>query len=106
MSALDFGTIKATLEGSRMCSAEGISVTADAPVLALCRQLVATGLDPQLPLEAYRGETLSLWVRSIGEAAELDVAGNGIGFRRRRDVVGAPPIAPDHLGLLAEPSLS
>lgn len=63
-------------------SALGITASASAPVLALCRKLVAAGFDPNTPLEAYRNRnTLALKVRSIGEGARLAVAGNGVGFR-------------------------
>jgi hypothetical protein len=42
-------------------------------VLTLCRQLLAAGLDPDQALEVYRGTTLALRVRSIGEGAKLTV---------------------------------
>jgi hypothetical protein len=69
-------------------------------VLALCRKLVATGFDPNTPLEAYRNRnTLALKVRSIGEGARLAVAGNGVGFRVEASasegacgVVGGSPV--------------
>jgi hypothetical protein len=70
-------------------------------VLALCRELVAAGFDPDQPLEIYRCATLALRVRSIGEAARLAVEDNKTGrpiFRRLRDRPArdgaAPPIAP------------
>jgi hypothetical protein len=63
-------------------SALGITATAAAPVLALCRKLLLAGFDAKTPLEAYRDRnTLALKVRSIGEGARLAVAGNGVGFR-------------------------
>jgi hypothetical protein len=34
------------------------------PVLALCRELLAAGLDPDAAVEAYRAGTLALRVRS------------------------------------------
>jgi len=34
-----------------------------------------------IPLDAYRGATLCLKVRSIGEGARLEISGNGVGFR-------------------------
>jgi hypothetical protein len=74
--------IRAELTGNQ-CSALGVTARAAAPVLALCRKLVAAGHDPALPLEAYRGDVLSLRVRSIGEAAGLEINGDGTGFRRR-----------------------
>ena len=54
---------------------------AAAPVLALCRKLMAAGHNPATSLEAYRGEVLCLRVRSIGEAAMLTVKETGTGPR-------------------------
>ena len=65
--------IRARLDGSNTCSAAGETAIGTAPVLALCRQLVAAGLDPNHALEVYRGPTLAMFVRSIGEAAKLTV---------------------------------
>jgi hypothetical protein len=66
-------------------SAAGIEVIAtrqgDAVVCALCRRLVEVGHDPALPLVVYRGVTLALRVRSIGEAAGLTVKETGSGPR-------------------------
>jgi len=64
-------TICAELTGSDTCAALGLTVKSGAPVLALCRKLIEAGHDPGTPLEAYRGDTLCLRVRSIGEAAGL-----------------------------------
>jgi hypothetical protein len=51
-----------------------IVATGHAPVLKLCRMVVAAGHDPGLSLEAWRGgDVLCLRVRSIGEAATLEV---------------------------------
>ncbi len=62
-------------------SALGITATAAAPVLALCRKLVAAGFDPNTELEAYRDrDVLALKVRSIGEAGQLRVNSKGNGF--------------------------
>ena len=61
--------IRAELIGSDRCEAEGIIARGYAPVLDLCRKLVAAGYNPASPLEAWRGETLCLRVRSIGEGA-------------------------------------
>ena len=72
--------IRAELFGSDACAALGVAVCATAPVLALCRRLVAAGYDPALPLEAWRGPALCLRVRSIGEASQLRVATHGLGF--------------------------
>jgi hypothetical protein len=81
--------IRAALIGSDRCEAEGISVCAAAPVLAMCRKLVAAGHDQRRPLHAYRGNVLALRVRSIGEGAELAIAGDGVGFRRRKEPAAA-----------------
>jgi hypothetical protein len=75
--------IRAELEGDSIARAAGIMVSHSAPVLELCRQLVKAGVDPARSLEAYRGSTLSLRVRSIGEGAKLEVNGEGTGFRQR-----------------------
>jgi len=89
--------LRAELIGSRRCSAVGITATGNAPVLTLCRRLIE---------EAYRGTTLCLRVRSIGEGARLTVhEGDGRPrfVRLTRDV--GPPVAPNDLAAtpLAEP---
>jgi hypothetical protein len=63
--------LRAELSGGGAAStatAAGITVQADAPVLALCRRLLAAGHDPATALEAYRGSNLCLRLRSIGES--------------------------------------
>jgi hypothetical protein len=60
-------------DGKTIATACGISVCRHTPVLALCRKLVAAGHDRSLPAEAWRGTTLALRIRSIGEAASLRV---------------------------------
>jgi hypothetical protein len=103
--------LRADLSGggtAATATAAGITVQAEAPVLALCRRLLAAGHDPGTPLEAYRGDTLCLRVRSIGEGATLAI--NDGGFqryqppaRRRRSCpyVASPPLA--HTDLQPEP---
>ena len=76
--------IRATLVGSDRCDAEGISARGYAPVLDLCRELVAAGLHRASPLEAWRGEKLCLRVRSIGEGARLAVEDDRHGIPRLR----------------------
>ena len=78
------GAIVATLSGSDTASAEGITVTGPSPVPALCRKLIAYGFDPANSIHVFRGDTLALIVRSIGEAAALEINGEGTGFRPRR----------------------
>jgi hypothetical protein len=50
-----------------------MSARGSAPVLALCRLLVAAGYDPATSLEVFRGEVLALRARTIGEGARLTV---------------------------------
>jgi hypothetical protein len=76
--------LRAELIGEDTCTALGLTAHGSAPVLALCRVLVGCGYDPASTLEAYRGETLCLTARSIGEAAGLVVEN----WRFRR--VGSP----------------
>ena len=90
--------IKAELSGSSTASAYGIVARTGSPVLELCRRLVAAGIDPKTPLEAYRGKMLCLKVRSIGEAARLVVSASGNGtpvFSRPRKGAGASPVRSD-----------
>src|SRR5262249_62067246 len=47
--------IRAELFRFAACAALGVAVCARAPVLALCRQLVAAGWGPALPPAAWRG---------------------------------------------------
>lgn len=82
--------LRAELFGSNVCSAAGVTVRDAAPVLAICRALVASGHDPTTPLHVYRGDTLSLRVRFIGEAAKLKINSKGTGFVARRSVRTAP----------------
>jgi hypothetical protein len=87
--------IRAELTGSDTCSAFGIVVKSDTPILGLCRKLVDAGHDPATPLNAYRGATLCLRVRSIGEAAGLRIATNSIGrpvFKREETRAAASPM--------------
>ncbi|MFZ0148143.1 MAG: hypothetical protein WAM72_07305 [Xanthobacteraceae bacterium] len=80
-------SIRAELSGSTICSAAGHVAISQTPVLALCRELIAAGHDPDQPLEVYRGETLALRVRSIGEAAKLNLNSKGTAFIKCRQAV-------------------
>jgi hypothetical protein len=84
--------IRAELIGTETCKAAGITANGNAPALALCRRLVATGHDPGTPLEAWRGDVLALRVRSIGEAARLRVVTHSVGFERDPECTGGPYI--------------
>src|SRR5262245_58441739 len=72
-------SIIANLDGSSRCTGVGITARGASPVLALCRHLLAAGLDPETDMEVYRAGTLALRVRSLRAAARLTVktAGNG-----------------------------
>jgi hypothetical protein len=110
--------IRARLIGSDRCEVEGHTVRAYAPVLAMCRELVAAGYDPATPLDAYRGESASrsntrpwgdmlcLKVHAIGEAAQYTVKDDNRGTPRLQGyqkpalgVAAVAPIAPSALGV-------
>jgi hypothetical protein len=84
--------IRAELTGSDTCTAAGVTVTAYAPELVLCRSLIAAGMSPDQAMECWRGSMLCLRIRSIGEAAGLEIAGDGVGFRPARLPDAAPPM--------------
>ena len=91
--------IPAELIGSDRCLAVGYVTRGTTPILAMCRRLIEADYDPTTPLHCYRGETLCLLVRSIGEAATLEPNSGGTCFTRRRirrrtTVRAAPPVAP------------
>jgi Fe2+ transport system protein FeoA len=74
-----------------------VLVTGHAPALELCRTLIDMGVDPDTPLEVFRGTTLAITVRSIGTGAQLRVVDRGSGplFEKvRPTLTTAPPIAP------------
>jgi len=109
----DQAPIRATLIGSAHCEVDGIVARGHAPVLGLCRALLAAGYDPRRPLHAYRGDTVALKIRSIREGARLTVEDNRRGtpsFRRWRNPGersgAAPPSACDSNRPLAGPSPS
>jgi hypothetical protein len=84
--------VRAALIGSTTATALGIAVEANTPVLVLCRYLLAAGHDPATRLDAYRGKVLSLIVRSIGEAARLEISHHGAGFIARYEGGTASPM--------------
>jgi hypothetical protein len=96
--------IRAEIIDSDRCEAEGHTVRAAAPVLAMCRKLVDAGYDQGRPLHAYRGDMLSLKVRSIGEGALLTVEDNRFGtptlrrWRKRPLGDGAAPPVEERAG--------
>jgi hypothetical protein len=90
-------TRHAELSGDDACSAVGMTVQSSSPVLAMCRKLVEAGVDPSTPLDAYRGGALCLCVRSIGEAARLQINSHGTGFEQCRARRAASPIESKHM---------
>jgi hypothetical protein len=96
--------IHAELAWDDHATACGIVARSSSPVLKLCRMLVEAGHNPCLPLEAWRKGVLCLRVRSIDEAAGLELNASGTGFRQRREPDAAPPIdlnAPGHAEVAA-----
>jgi len=75
-AAWEYQTMRAELAGQDVCRADTIEARSRCPVLSLCRKLIAAGIDPATRLEVCRGTTLSLRVRSIGEAADLTIREN------------------------------
>ncbi len=63
-------------------------VKSPSPVLALCRKLIEVGYASSMPLQVYRGDILCLSIRSIGEAALLEVHGSH--FMRPKHRTGGP----------------
>jgi len=49
-------------------------------------------------MEVYRGATLALRIRSIGEAAGLEINSKGTGFVPARAIRTAPPMRPNEKG--------
>jgi hypothetical protein len=102
--------VRAELSGDNSCTALGLTVSGNAPVLKLARALIAAGHDPVCPIHVFRGSVLALIVRSIGEAAGLAVKESTSDGKprlapyrppaaaRARAASGlAPPIAPNGL---------
>jgi hypothetical protein len=87
--------IRAELTGTNYAEARGITVRSLSPVLDLARKLVAAGYDPATPLEAWRGFTLCLTVRSLRDAARLRVTAAVNGppiFAPAQDMAEGPPV--------------
>jgi hypothetical protein len=95
-------TIRADLTGDDCCTAGAVTLTARAPLLALCRVLLANGFDPATPLQAFRGTTLCLTMRSISRGAALTVAEHGTprfaAWRPFPSSAVPPRIAPNRRG--------
>lgn len=84
--------IRCELTDSDIASALGIEIHSGSPVLALCRALVERGHDPGNLMICWRGDVESLRIRSIGEAAGLEINGHGNGFKPWHDGGQASPM--------------
>jgi hypothetical protein len=84
-TAAAIAAVRAELIGTNCAIALGINAHSPSPVVALCRALIEAGHDPATPLHVLRGNTLALRIRSIGEAARLEVSQHGVGFVARRE---------------------
>jgi hypothetical protein len=79
--------IPAELSGGDICTAAGTTARGSAPVLILCQQLLAAGVDPDQSVEVFRNGILALTVRRIGEGARLRIAP-----QRLPECTGASPV--------------
>jgi hypothetical protein len=86
--------IRAVLTGDDRCAALGLTAQSASPVILPCQRLVNAGHDPNRPRHAYRGSTLALRVRSVGEGARLEINHHGTGFIARREGGAGSPVAP------------
>ncbi len=74
------GVIRAELIGNDICRAEGITARCSAPVLRLCRSLLAAGLSPDTALEVFRNGIVALRLRSLADGARLEINSKGTAF--------------------------
>ena len=74
--------------GVDTCTAASITARSHTPVLTLCRKMIAAGIDPATELQVFRGDTLALTIRNIGEAAKLAVRESGSDGRPRYTPAG------------------
>ena len=100
--------IRAELIGASCCVVDSHTTRGPSPILAMCRQLIEAGFDPQLPLEAYRGEVLCIRVRSIGRGAQFTIEDDASGrprlrrYRKGQQTCGtAPLVSPNDASGLA-----
>ena len=109
MSPPEVTAIRAELSTMDTCTAAGLTVHARAPVLTMCREMLAAGLDPDSALDVYRNGLLALRIRAIGEAAKLTVEDGRDGvprFRRWKAPPSVGPTPPMRLGAAALPGIA
>lgn len=85
-------TIRAEISSDTIATSCGIEIKSPSPVLSLCRRLIAEGCDPVTPMQAFRGDTSCLTVRSLEVAAMLEVNSEANGFRARKMPGPATPV--------------
>ena len=103
--ALRNSPLYAELSGST-CTNAGVTGRGHAPVLALCRQLLAAGADPDAALDVYRNGILALRIRRLADAAALRVresTSDGRPRFARLNGHGVPPIAQNGAALPNQP---
>jgi len=83
--------VRAELVGDTVCRAEGVTVCSHTPILELCRGLIRAGINPARGLHCHRDGVLCVTVRSIGEAAALELNSKGTGFVKRHTAVRTVP---------------
>ncbi len=82
----------AELTGDDRCAAAGVVAVGVTQTILLCKALLATGMSQDQALDVFRNGVLALRVRSIGEAAGLEIALEPPGFRRVRQRNAARPL--------------
>lgn len=96
--------IHAEIVGSDTVIVGDMVVVCAAPIITICRELVARGADPAIAMLAFRSNQLAVKVRAIGEAAQLEINGKGSGFKHRATVGRASPIAPSEPPATPQPT--
>ena len=84
--------ITAKLIGSDTIICAGKTTISLTPILTLCRELLVEGFKPETPLAAFRDGRLAVSIRSIGEAAALEINARGTAFIRKPDRRMAAPV--------------
>ncbi len=83
---------------------EQVTVSGRAPVLALCRELIAAGIDPDTARSVYRRGLLALKVRSIGAATKLMLAKMAALSSAQRPPGSRGAASPMHLAFPSRPA--
>jgi hypothetical protein len=85
----------AQLIGQDRAQAGDVVAKSRTPIFTLCRELVASGANPDSSLECYRGPVMCIRVKSIGIGAKLTIKENDwVGPK----VVPYEPVSRDRVG--------